>query len=147
MIGVSVRVGDPLARVHLATTIDPAIEATIGSMAVPIGLAIDDERMRSVNLLPTDIKAASRKRPSLVAVALPVAVAVPVVALGFMFVSAHGKVSDSQAELDAVRAEIDALPQPQGPEIDASLQGDAGTARPGRGERARRPGGLGRGAP
>jgi len=124
MIGVSVRVGDPLARVSLATGIDPAIEATIGSMAVPIGLAIEDDRMRGVNLLPSDIRAATRKRPSLVAVALPVAVAVPVAALGFMFVSAHGKVSDSQAQLDAVRAEIDALPKPRGPVIDASLQGE-----------------------
>ena len=65
MIGVSVRVGDPLARVHVSGEFDPAIEATIGSMAVPIGLAIEDERMRSVNLLPTDIRAAARKRPNL----------------------------------------------------------------------------------
>jgi hypothetical protein len=66
----------------------------------------------------------ARKRPNLVAVAFPVAVAVPVVALGFMFVSAHGKVSDSQSQLDAIRAEIDALPMPRGPVIDASLQGE-----------------------
>jgi Tfp pilus assembly protein PilN len=123
MIGVSVRVGDPLARVHVSREFDAAIEATIGSMAVPIGLAIEDERMRSVNLLPTDIRAAARKRPNLVSIALPVAVAVPVVALSFMFVSAHGKVGDSQAELNAVTAQIDALPKPQGPVIDASLQG------------------------
>jgi type IV pilus assembly protein PilM len=123
MIGVSVRVGDPLARVHVSGELDSAIEATIGSMAVPIGLAIEDERRRSVNLLPTDVRAAARKRPNLVAIALPVAVAVPVAALGFMFVSAHGKVSDSQAELDAVSAQIDALPTPQGPVIDVSLQG------------------------
>ncbi len=101
MIGVSVRVGDPLARVHVSGELDPAIEATIGSMAVPIGLAIEDERMRCVDLLPSDVRAAARKRPNLVAFAVPVAVAVPVVALGFMFVSAHGNVSDSQAELDA----------------------------------------------
>ncbi len=147
MIGVSVRVGDPLARVHAAGAFDPAIEATIGSMAVPIGLAIEDERTRSVNLLPTDLKDAARKRPNLAAIAIPIAVAVPVVALGFMFVSAHGKVSDSQAELDAVTAQIDALPN-------ASASGDrrldpgcAGAARTGRGERAREPGCLGRGAP
>jgi Tfp pilus assembly protein PilN len=41
-----------------------------------------------------------------------------------MFVSAQGNVSDSQAQLDAIRVEITALPQPQGPEIDASLQGE-----------------------
>ncbi len=123
MIGVSVRVGDPLVRVHANQEFDPAIEATIGSMAVPIGLAIEDERTRSVNLLPTDLKQAARKRPNLAGIAIPIAVAVPVVALGFMFVSAHGKVSDSQAELDAVTAQIDALPTPTGPVIDASIQG------------------------
>jgi Tfp pilus assembly protein PilN len=41
-----------------------------------------------------------------------------------MFVSAHGNVSDSQGELDAVAAEIAALPKPQHPVIDVSLQGD-----------------------
>jgi Tfp pilus assembly protein PilN len=110
--------------VQLATGLDPAIEATIGSMAVPIGLAIEDEQTRSVNLLPKDIQAEARRRPSLVALALPVAVAVPVAALGFMFVSAHGKVGDAQSRLDAVRAEIAALPKPQRPVIDASLQGE-----------------------
>ena len=40
-----------------------------------------------------------------------------------MFMSAHGKVSDSQSELDAVTAQIDALPQPVRPVIDSSLQG------------------------
>ncbi len=124
MIGVSVRVGDPLSRVRLATTLEPSIEATLGSMAVPIGLAIEDDRARSVNLLPRDVQVSSRKRPSLVALALPVAAAVPVAALGFLFVSAHGKVGDSQSRLDAIRAEISALPRPQGPEIDASLQGE-----------------------
>ena len=44
MIGVDVSVGDPLARVVRAGEFDPAIEAVIGSMAVPIGLAIDDDR-------------------------------------------------------------------------------------------------------
>ena len=48
MIGVSVRVGDPLVRVHTSVEFDPAIEATIGSMAVPIGLAIEDDRTRGV---------------------------------------------------------------------------------------------------
>ena len=40
-----------------------------------------------------------------------------------MFVSAHGNVSDSQAELDAVSAQIAALPKPQRPVIDADVQG------------------------
>ena len=40
MIGVNVSVGDPFARVVARGDFDPAIEAMIGSMAVPIGLAI-----------------------------------------------------------------------------------------------------------
>jgi type IV pilus assembly protein PilM len=124
MIGVNVRVGDPLARVNVSGELDSAIEATIGSMAVPIGLAIEDDRMRSVNLLPADIKATAGRRPNLVAIALPVAVAVPVAVLGFMFVSAHGQVGDSQAELDVVSAQIEALPRPQRPVLDASNTGE-----------------------
>ena len=122
MIGVSVRVGDPLARVTLAHELGAGIEATIGSMAVPIGLAIEDDRTRSVNLLPSDAQATERKRPSLVKIAVPVAVAVPVVALSLMFLSAHGNVGNSQAELDAVQAQIDALPKPSRPVVDVSLQ-------------------------
>ena len=54
MIGVNVSVGDPFARVVAHGDFDPAIEAMIGSMAVPIGLAIYDVAMREVNLLPKD---------------------------------------------------------------------------------------------
>jgi Tfp pilus assembly protein PilN len=123
MIGVDVRVGDPLSRVSVSTEIDSSIEATIGSMAVPIGLGIQDDRMRGVDLLPKEARDAARKRPSLIAVAAPVAVAVPVVALGLLFASAHGSASDNQSQLDALEAQIAALPEPVVPQIDASLQG------------------------
>ena len=59
-----------------------------------------------------------------VAVGAPVAVAVPLVALGFLYLGAHGQVADRQSELDAVRAEIAALPEPSGPVIDAAVVGD-----------------------
>jgi type IV pilus assembly protein PilM len=124
MIGVDVSVGDPLARVSVAAEIDPAIDASIGSMAVPIGLAIDDLAMRGVDLLPKDAKKKKSPRANLVAIGAPVAVAVPLVALGLLYLGAHGKTTDNQAELDAVRAEIAALPEPVGPEIDASIVGD-----------------------
>ena len=52
MIGVNVSVGDPLSRVIRAAEFDPAIETMIGSLAVPIGRAIDEVAMRGVNLLP-----------------------------------------------------------------------------------------------
>ncbi len=124
MIGVSVSVGDPLGRVRSAGTFDPAIEATIGSMAVSIGLAIDDEQARGINLLRENEAKPRSKRASMVALGVPVAAAVPFVAFGFLYFGAHGKVSDQQAQIAAVQAEIAALPQPQVPDIDASVVGE-----------------------
>ena len=124
MIGVNVSVGDPLARVTTVGDFDPAIEAAIGSMAVPIGLAIDDIAMRSVDLLPKDAVKTTSKRSTVIAIGAPIAAAVPLIALGAMYLGAHGKAADSKAELAAVQAEIAALPKPTGPDIDASVVGD-----------------------
>ena len=123
MIGVSVSVGDPLGRVAVETEIPVALDSVIGSLAVPIGLAIEDEAARSVNLLPKDARQ-TRARPNALAVALPVAVAVPLAALAFLFIGANGAARDSQAELDAVRAEIAKLPEPTRPNIDPALVGE-----------------------
>ena len=114
MIGVDVVVGDPLARMIRAGDIDPAIEAVIGSMAVPIGLAIDDGSMRGVNLLPKDAVAKRSSRSTMIAIGAPVAVAVPLVALGLLYLGANGQVADRQSELESVRAEIASLPEPNG---------------------------------
>jgi type IV pilus assembly protein PilM len=121
MIGVNVRVGDPLQRVVVKTGIDPAVEATIGSLAVPIGLAIEDDDLRGVNLLPGELRETTGKRPNLLRVALPVAAAIPIVALGVMFLQSSGTVDDRQSQLDAVEAEISALPKPKRPIIDAGV--------------------------
>ncbi len=121
MIGVSVRVGDPLQRVHVTDPLDEELRRSIGSLAVPIGLAIADDAARSVNLLPEELRRQRRKRPSALSVALPVAAAVPLAAMGFLFLQANGDVSDQQSSLQAVQAEIDALPEPTKPVIDASL--------------------------
>ena len=121
MIGVNVRVGDPLQRVVARTALDPAVEATIGSLAVPIGLAIEDEALRSVNLLPSEMRLTGRKKPDLVSIALPVAAAASIAALGFLFLQANGTTSDRQSQLDAVQAEIAALPKPKRPVIDADV--------------------------
>jgi type IV pilus assembly protein PilM len=124
MIGVSVRVGDPLQRVVARTDIDMSIEGTIGSMAVPIGLAIDDGAVRSIDLLAGESKKPARRRPTLLAVAAPAAVVIPIAALALLFVQAHGSVSTQQSQLDATRSQIDALPTPTKPTIDASLASD-----------------------
>ena len=127
MIGVNVSVGDPFARVVARGDFDPAIEAMIGSMAVPIGLAISDvadargqppaqgrrpdeehsfdpDRDRRPGC---DRRSARRAR-----------VPVP---------RSTRQVSDKQSQLDAVQAEIAALPQPTGPTIDPSIAGDEAT--------------------
>ncbi len=124
MIGVNVSVGDPLSRVIRAADFDPAIETTIGSLAVPIGLAIDDVAMRGVNLLPKGSVVKKSRRSTLVAIGAPVAVAVPLAALAFLYLGAHGKVVDQQSQLDAVKAELAALPQPTTPTIDTAVVGD-----------------------
>ena len=123
MIGVDVSVGDPLARVTCAGDFAPAIEAVIGSMAVPIGLAIDDIAMRGVDLLPKDAVSVKSTRSTMIAIGAPIAAVVPLVVVGALYMGAHGSVSDKQAQLDAVRAEIAALPAPTGPDIDAGVVG------------------------
>ena len=69
---------------------DAATEAAIGSLAVPIGLAIDDSSARSVNLLQKDATTEKSKRSRMIAIGAPLAAAIPLVALGFMYVGAHG---------------------------------------------------------
>ena len=63
----------------------------------------------------------------MIAIGAPLAAVAPLVAVGVLYMGAHGKAVDSQAELDAVRAEIATLPVPTGPEIDASIVGDEAT--------------------
>ncbi|MEO5632266.1 type IV pilus assembly protein PilM [Gaiella sp.] len=124
MIGVDVEIGDPLTRVSPTGDFDPVIEAMIGSMAVPIGLAIDDATMRGVNLIPGDAAKQKSTRKTALTIAGPVAIAVPLVALGFLYVGARGSASDSQSQIDAVAAEIASLPKPAAPRIAANIVGD-----------------------
>ena len=89
---------------------------------MPIGLAIEDEALRSVNLLPLELRNLGRKRPNLLNVALPVAAVVPFIAVGVMFLNASGDVTDRQGQLDTVQAQIAALPDPIRPDIDPTLE-------------------------
>ena len=123
MIGVAVRVGDPLQRVTARSGVDTGFEHVIGSLAVAIGLGIDDGAIRSVNLMPGDLAKVASRKPRLLPVLLPIAAVVPLVAAGFLFMQAHGKVSDRQSQLDALNFEFTSLPQPKRPQIDAALQG------------------------
>ncbi len=123
MIGVAVRVGDPLQRVTARAGVDTGFEHVIGSLAVAIGLGIDDGAIRSVNLMPGDLAKVASRKPRLLPVLLPIAAVVPLVAAGFLFMQAHGKVSDRQSQLDALNFEFTSLPQPKRPQIDAALQG------------------------
>jgi type IV pilus assembly protein PilM len=123
MIGVAVRQGDPLARVVTRGAHDAAIESRLGSLAVAIGLAIDDEPSRSVNLIPKELLAPARKRPSFLAVGVPIAAAVPVAALAVLFLQASGQVDERKGQLQTVREQIAALPKPSGPTLDPGVVG------------------------
>jgi type IV pilus assembly protein PilM len=122
MIGVSVRVGDPLGRVVVRRPFDAAIESALGSLAIPIGLAIEDSPTRAVDLIPAESKVAQRTTPSLTSVILPAAVAVPVAALTIFFMQANGKVNDRQQQLSDAKAEFAALPVPKRPKLDPALK-------------------------
>ena len=147
MIGVNVSVGDPLARVTNSTELDPAIDAVIGSMAVPIGLAIDDIAMRCVNLLPKDAVKTKSKRSTMIAIGAPIAAAVPLVALGAMYLGAHGKAADSQAELSAVQGRDRCPPDPDRPDHRRVGRRRRGCSGHGRGKRPRWTARLGLGLP
>jgi type IV pilus assembly protein PilM len=124
MIGVAVRVGDPLQRVSARKGVDTGFENVIGSLSVAIGLGIDDGAIRSVNLMPTDLaKVSTRKPVRLAPILLPVAAIVPLAAVGFLFAQAHSKVSDRQSQLASLNTEFAALPVPKLPQIDAALRG------------------------
>jgi type IV pilus assembly protein PilM len=122
MIGVSVRVGDPLSRVVVRRAFGGAIEGAIGSLAIPIGLAIEDSPTREVDLIPVESRVALRSGPSLAQVAIPAAVAVPVAALTIFFLGASGDVNKRQDTLSAARAEFAALPKPTRPKISPALK-------------------------
>ena len=126
LVGVPVRAGDPLGRVVAGRDVvsDPTLAGMLGSLSVPIGLGIDDDPLRAVNLLPADAKTSTRKRPTRMQILVPAAVAVPVVALAALFLPAKSEVSERESELDALRAELATLPEPSGPGIDSSIKGE-----------------------
>ncbi len=124
MIGVGVSVGDPFSRVRRSDALDPALEASSGSLAVSIGLAIEDDSTRGINLLPKEAVARRSRTQSVKAVGGPVAVALPIAAMAILYFGAHGSVSDRQTELSAIDAEIATLPAPQRPTIDPALAGE-----------------------
>jgi type IV pilus assembly protein PilM len=124
IIGVPVRVGDPLGRVTVRTDVRE-LQEQVGSLAVAIGLAIDDERSRGVDLLPREEKQSRKVAPASVAkVLLPVACVVPVIALGAMFMQARGDVNDRETQLTALETEFASLPKPKKAKIDPALQGE-----------------------
>jgi type IV pilus assembly protein PilM len=126
LVGVPVRNGDPLARVVVARGVaaDPTIADTLGSLSVAIGLGVEDDPMRAVNLLPADAQTGARRTPSRTQILIPAAIAVPVVALAALFVPAHSSVGSKQTELDSLKAELATLPAPTAAGIDQIIKGE-----------------------
>ncbi len=73
--------------------------------------------------MPGDLAKVTSRKPRLLPVLLPIAAVVPLAAVGFLFLQAHGKVSDRNSQLSTLNAEFASLPQPKRPQIDAALQG------------------------
>jgi type IV pilus assembly protein PilM len=125
-IGVPVRVGDPLQRIVVARhALDHVDPGAIGSFAVPIGLAVEDEELRSVDLFPREERRSRGRGPRVAAVAVPVALAVPVAAVAFLFLSARGDVTEQEDLLATAQAELSALPQPGGAVVDPGVEQEA----------------------
>jgi type IV pilus assembly protein PilM len=122
MIGVQVRVGDPLQRLTVRKAVESGFEQSLGSLAVPIGLAIDDDPIRTVDLTPRDT-ASHRRRVNVAPILIPVAAVVPLAALGLFFSQAHGKVTHRQSQLSSLQSTLASLPEPTEPQIDADVQG------------------------
>jgi type IV pilus assembly protein PilM len=112
LIGVRVRVGDPLEHVRTAKRLKGAEQ--IGSLTVAIGLGVESP-MRAVNLLPKDTGRGTRKTPkpaALVALAGGAVVLIGGVALNL---TASGTLSSRQEELAAKQAELATIPRPTTP--------------------------------
>ena len=126
LVGVPVRNGDPLARVVVGRGVatDPTLADTLGSLSVAIGLGIEDDPIRAINLLPADAQTGTRRRPGKTQILVPAAIAVPVVALAAMFLPAHSAVGSKQTELDSLKAELSTLPAPTAAGIDQGVKGE-----------------------
>ncbi|HLB04490.1 MAG TPA: type IV pilus assembly protein PilM, partial [Gaiellaceae bacterium] len=131
MIGVDVRVGDPLARVVVGKhALDQVSAGSVGSLAVAIGLGIDDEPTRTIDLFPRDDERETTGRSRLVTVLVPAGVAVPILLLGFLFVQARGAAGDREDRLSVLQAQLAALPPtpaptPTGPSAEVSSRAAA----------------------
>jgi type IV pilus assembly protein PilM len=111
LIGVPVRVGDPLMNVRLGKKIGSTDH--VGSLATGIGLGIEAVGMSAVNLLPSKKEARERRRqPNFVALGGVLGAVAVTAALSLWFLSASGAVSERQSEVDALHAELAAIPAP-----------------------------------
>jgi type IV pilus assembly protein PilM len=127
IIGVPVRVGDPLARVVVEGRVDPDVDAELGSLAVPVGLAIDDDQARGVNLLTRETVASRRMAVGtggLGRVLVPVAAAVPLVVMSVLFWQAHSDVSGKEETLAAKEAQLASMPKPRQPVLGPGVGAD-----------------------
>ena len=109
MIGVRVRVGDPLSRVRPGKKL--SADQQFGSLAVAI--ASGSRRPRNASRQPSSATTPQRLRQIVPLVLIGVvgaAAATTILAAFFLMVSAG--VADQQAQLDAAQTELDATPVP-----------------------------------
>ena len=97
MIGVEVSSRRSARSRHPRSGDRSGLEATIGSLAVPIGLAIEDRR--DPRHQPAAEGRAAKKttsRSTLLSIGVPVAAAIPLAALSFLYLGAHSKAVDNR---------------------------------------------------
>jgi Tfp pilus assembly protein PilN len=109
LIGVKVRVGDPLEHVRIAKRLRG--DEQIGSLAIAIGLGLESDAT-SVNLLPKDANRGPRTAPKPAAVVALAGGALVVAGAGVLYLTTSGTLSSRQAELAAKKAELAAIPRP-----------------------------------
>ena len=116
LIGVRVRVGDPLANVKVGKKVDRERAARFVRGRDRPG---NRELMRAVNLLPRDEDRARRQPEAVLLTAVLGAVLLTAVMCGWFMMASSG-VSDKQAALDGAKAELLAIPPPEPPDTSQS---------------------------
>jgi Tfp pilus assembly protein PilN len=109
LIGVPVRVADPLGRLVVSKKV--VERGQVGSLAIAIGLGIEDASyVPPVDLLPRDDVRKSFEANRGVAFGAAGGTALATAVLASMLMSAGGAVDGKRTELDSLRAQIAAIP-------------------------------------
>ena len=106
LIGVSVRVGDPFERVRVARGVVAGRTSARSRPQSDWQSRSRGRPMRAINLLPKDAERARRTTPDPALLTGIIGVAVVILALGWMFLSASRTVQDKQGQRDDLASKL-----------------------------------------